>query len=75
MKLVTIFSAFSTVEAHGVRARLEAAGFHPFVANEYAPSLLGGMSKSTLVRVEIPEDEADAAREFLAAPAEETPAE
>ena len=70
MKLITTFSDFKAVEALLVRGRLEAAGFHPFLANENAPNTLGGFSKSTLVRVEIPEDEFEAAKEFLAAPAE-----
>ena len=70
MKMVTIFSGFNAVEAQLIRARLETAEFHPFLANENAPNTLGGFSKSTLVRVEIPEDEFEAAREFLAAPAE-----
>jgi hypothetical protein len=74
MKTVAIFSSFSAAEAHLVRSRLEAAEFHAFVLNEIAPNLMGGLSTSTLVRVEVPEAEAAAAREFLAT-AEDAPAE
>jgi uncharacterized protein YjbI with pentapeptide repeats len=70
MKLVTIFSGFNFAEAQLVRARLEAADFHPFMANENAPVTLGGFSKATLIRVEVPEDEVAEVQEFLAAPAE-----
>ena len=51
-----------------VRARLEIAGFNPVVLNENAPITLGGFSKSTTIRVEVPETEADEAKEFLNAP-------
>ena len=68
MQLVTVFTAFTSHEAQAVRARLEAAEFHPFIANENAPITLGGFSKSTLIRVEVPEEEASDAKEFLAAP-------
>jgi Putative prokaryotic signal transducing protein len=70
MKLVTAHSTFSQTEAQIIRARLETAGFHPFVANENASITLGGFSKSTLIRVEIPEDELADVKEFLTAPAE-----
>ncbi|MEY4917900.1 MAG: putative prokaryotic signal transducing protein [Verrucomicrobiota bacterium] len=70
MKLVTLFSSFSQPEAQLVRARLEAAEFHPFIANENAPCTLGGFSKSTLIRVEIPEAEFADAKEFLDTPVE-----
>jgi hypothetical protein len=70
---VTVFTAFRSPEAQIVRARLEVANFHPVIANENGPITLGGFSKSTLIRVEVPEPEADDAKEFLAAPV--TPAE
>jgi hypothetical protein len=70
MKLVTIVTHFNLAEAELTRSRLEAAGFHPFLANENAAGWLGGTSTATLLRIEVPEDEAGDAKEFLAAPAE-----
>ncbi len=70
MKFVTIFTGFNASEAQLVRAQLEAADFHPVIANENAPITLGGFSKATLIRVEVPEAEAGDAKEFLATPAE-----
>lgn len=66
MELVTIFKAFSPAEAQLVRSRLEAADFHPFVADEFSAFATGGYSQAVGgVRVQVPEDEAAAAREFL----------
>jgi hypothetical protein len=69
MNLVTIATSFNLAEAGLVCSRLEAAGFHPFMEN--SSSWLGGtMSTATQLRIEVPEDEAVAAQEFLAAPVE-----
>ena len=66
MNLVTVFTAFNPAEAQLVRSRLEAAEFHPFVADEFwAFSIATGG-----IRVQVPEDEAADVREFLNAPAE-----
>jgi hypothetical protein len=73
MNLVTIFTAFNLAETQLLRSRLEAAGFHPFLANENVSSWLGGFSTATTIRVQVPENEAADAKEFLNAPA--TPAE
>ena len=70
MKLITISTNFNLAEAELNCSRLEAAGFHPFLANEMAAGWLGGTSTATLLRIEVPEDEAADAKEFLAAPAE-----
>jgi hypothetical protein len=71
MKSVVIFKTFNQDAAQLVRSRLEAANFHPFIANENVASWLAGMSTAmTTLRVEVPESEAEAAREFLAAPPE-----
>ena len=70
MKLTTIATNFNLAEAELTRCRLEAAGFHPFIANEMAAGWLGGTSTATLLRIEVPEDEMAAAKEFLATPAE-----
>jgi hypothetical protein len=68
MKLVTICTNFYLAEAELTRSRLEAAGFHPFIANENAAGWLGGTSTATLLRVEVPENEAADAKEFLETP-------
>jgi hypothetical protein len=70
MKLVTLSTHFNLAEASLICSRLEAAEFHPFIANELAAGWLGGTSSATLIRVEVPEDEVVAAKEFLDAPTE-----
>jgi hypothetical protein len=69
MNLVTVSTYFNLGEAGLACSRLEAAGFHPFLANEMAAGWLGGTSSATLIRIEVPESEAAEAKEFLAAPA------
>jgi hypothetical protein len=73
MDFTTVFTAFNLADANLVRSRLEAANFHPFVANENAASWLGGYSTGTLIRVQVPEAEAADAKEFLESP--DSPAE
>jgi len=74
MSPVTIFKAFNPAEAQLVRSRLEAAGFHPFVADELSALSIDGYSLAAGgIRVQVPEDEAAEAREFLEPPA--TPGE
>jgi hypothetical protein len=68
MKLITVFTTFNQVEAQLVRSRLEAADFHPFVANENVSAWLGGASGATTLRIEVPESEAADAKEFIDAP-------
>lgn len=70
MELVTVFRTFNEAEAQLIRSRLESENFHPFLANEYSNAALGGGSPATSLRIEVPEEEAAEAREFLAAPAE-----
>ena len=68
MDFATVFTAFNPVDAHLVRSRLEAAGFHPFIANEN--SALGTEGYALAVggiRVQVPEAEAAEAKEFLGA--------
>ena len=69
MKLVTIATNFNLGDAGLICSRLDAAGFHPIIANEMAAGWLGGNSTATLLRIQVPEDEAADAKEFLAAPA------
>ena len=74
MEFATVYTAANSADAHLVRARLEAAGFHPFVANE-ASAL--NIERGTLaiggIRVQVPEAEAAEVKEFLETPS--TPAE
>jgi hypothetical protein len=75
MTFATVYSAFSPAESQLVRARLEAAGFHPFVLDELAAFSTEGYAAAIGgVRVQVPEAEAQEARDFLAAPSDsETP--
>jgi hypothetical protein len=69
MDFVTIFKAFSPAEAQLVRSRLEAASFHPFVADELSALSIDGYSLATGgIRVQVPEAEAADAKEFLETP-------
>ncbi len=69
MRLITVFQAFNPAEAQLVRARLEAAGFHPLVAHELSALSMEGYSMAAGgILVQVPEMEAVAAKEFLAAP-------
>ena len=71
MKNITVATSFNLAEAGLVCSRLEAAGFHLIMGNEMASSwLVGTMSTATMLRIEVPEDKAADAKEFLAAPAE-----
>ena len=66
MELVTIFTAFNPAEAQLVRSRLDAAQFHPVVKNEISALSLDGYALAAGgIQVQVPEDEAAEAREFL----------
>lgn len=66
MKLVTISRAFNPAEAQLVRSRLEAAGFQPFVTHELSALSLDGYSVAAGgILVQVPEDQAAEATEFL----------
>jgi hypothetical protein len=68
MNLVTVFKAFSPAEADLMRARLEIAGFHAVVMGELAAISIEGYSLATGgIRVQVLEEEAADAREFLGA--------
>jgi len=68
MKPVVVFTTFNQAEAQLVRSRLEAANFHPFIANENVAQFLGGFSTATTLRIEVPESEAEEAKAFLNTP-------
>jgi len=66
MELVTIFTAFNPAEAQLVRSRLEAAEFHPVVKNEISALCMEGYALAAGgIQVQVPEDEAVEAKEFL----------
>ena len=70
MNPATIYKALNPADAQLVRSRLEAAGFHPFVADELASLSMDGYALAAGgIRVQVPESEYADAREFLAAPA------
>lgn len=67
MSLVTISSAFNPADAQLVRSRLEAAGFHPVVTHELSALSLDGYALAAGgILVQVPDDEAANAIEFLA---------
>ena len=70
MELVTISKELNDAQAQIKRARLEAAGFHPFIANEPSSLWLGAAITTGGILVQVPETEAADAREFLNSPAE-----
>ena len=71
MSPTTIYKALNPAAAQLVYSRLEAAGFHPFVADEAAALGTEGYALAIGgIRVQVPQSEAADAREFLAAPAE-----
>ena len=66
MQLVTIFTAFNPAEAQLVRSRLDAAEFHPVVKNELSALSMDGYALAAGgIQVQVPEDEAAEAKEFL----------
>jgi hypothetical protein len=66
MELITIFLGLNPAEAQLVRSRLEAANFHPTVADELAALSMDGYALAAGgIRVQVPESEAAEAREFL----------
>jgi hypothetical protein len=70
MALVTVFRAFNPADAQLVRARLDAAQFHAVVTHELSALSLDGYALAAGgILVQVPGNEADDAKEFLAAPA------
>lgn len=69
MQMVTVSTAFNPADAQLVRSRLEAAGFHPVVKNELSALSMDGYGLAVGgILVQVPEAEADDAREFINAP-------
>jgi hypothetical protein len=68
MPLVTVFKALNPMDAQLVRSRLEAADLHPTVTHELsALSLEGYALAAGGILVQVPDAEADDARELIAA--------
>ena len=68
MQLVTIHTALNPMDAQLVKSRLEAANFHPIVTHELsALSLEGYAMAAGGILVQVPDSEADDARELIAA--------
>jgi hypothetical protein len=67
--LVTVGNFRTEVEAHMLRARLEAAGFHAVVVDEFMGSMLGFLTMNSGVKVLVLEKELEEAleqaRQFL----------
>ena len=71
MKLITAYKAFTSIDAQMMASRLEAAGFHPFVADENTASIMGfGAPSIGGIRVQVPESEFAEVREFIDTPVE-----
>ncbi len=76
MELVTVFSAFNPMDAQLVRSRLEASGFHAAVMHELSSLSMDGYALAAGgILVQVPDEEAADAKEFLAAdtPPDEPP--
>ena len=72
MELITVSTQFNPAEAQMIRARLEVAGFHPFLKNEIAGMVFEGYTMGVGgIQVQVPEDEVAEAREFLESPSAE----
>lgn len=75
MKLVTISTAFNPADAQLVRMRLEAAGFTAIVKHEGSAMAMDGYALAAGgILVQVPEEEAEEALAFLAAPDEDADA-
>jgi len=76
MELVTVFRAFNPADAQLARCRLEAAGFHAAVLHELSSLSMEGYAMAAGgILVQVPDEEAADAKEFLApeAPSDESP--
>jgi len=75
MQLVTVFNALSPAEADLVNSRLDAAQFHPVITHGLSALSMDGYSLATGgILVQVPEDEAADAIEFLAKASDVPPA-
>ncbi len=66
MELRTVHRSFNPADAQLVRSRLEAAKFHPVVTHELSALSLDGYAMAAGgILVQVPDDEAADALEFL----------
>lgn len=73
MNLVTIYNGANPADTQLVFSRLAAADFHPFIPNENSMFSMEGYGLAIgLNRIQIPEAEFAAAREFLDTPLAES---
>lgn len=71
MKLVTIYHGVTPADSQLLCSRLLAAQFHPFMPDENSMFNMEGYGLALgLNRIQVPEDEADAVKEFLASSTE-----
>ncbi len=69
MPFVTVYTAFNPADAQLVRARLEAAQFHPVVTHELSALSMDGYAMAAGgILVQVPDAEAADAKELLEAP-------
>ncbi|MSU34947.1 MAG: DUF2007 domain-containing protein [Pedosphaera sp.] len=75
MNFQTIATTFSPVEAQLLASRLRAEGLYVYVHSELAAHAIEGYSMSVGgLRIQVPEDQAETAKEILAAKDPETQA-
>jgi hypothetical protein len=66
MKLVTVYSTFSSADAHLICSRLEASNIQSLVANELSGLSIDGYAMAAGgIQVQVPEDQAEEAREII----------
>ena len=66
MAIGTVYRAFNPADAHLVRSRLEAAGFHAVVTNELSALSMDGYALAAGgILVQVPQEEAAEAELFL----------
>jgi hypothetical protein len=66
MAIGTVYRAFNPADAHVVRSRLEAAGFHAFVTNELSALSMDGYAMAAGgILVQVPAEEQAEAALFL----------
>ncbi len=64
--LITVSTSFNPADAQLARSRLEAAGFHPVITHELSALSMDGYSLAAGgILVQVPEEEAAEAKDFL----------
>ena len=69
MPLVTVYTTFSSADAQLIRSMLDAADLHPTVAHELSALSMDGYAMAAGgVQVQVPEEEAELARQLIRTP-------